>query len=297
MAEMEKKRKTKSGAARCGKVDQDTLISALNGRPAGVYRLTITSTIGTAETTKKSTHVIDYYVRDFHRDEEGLIRAQVIDYAGRLLELHDRINVEQAAQCKLICEDIDEYPKLIMKLSMLNAHIRAGNRHYQEEEYYSAEYEYDSALRIDDKNVEANLGKGKTLFKLERFEEARMIFDELSNNPELYIEEHKHLFNEYGINLRRLNMYEKAIESYHRALEVNPFDPHLYYNLAIVYAELEEMENSIKLLKSAIELKQKLVHDAFEEAETLLNSLLRGGRKLSLHRIEMPGFAGKERLH
>ncbi len=246
---------------------------ALERKPAGVYRLEIASSIGTAETSKKSSHIIDYFIEDFLPDEEGLICAYVIEYTGRILPLQDRINTEQALRCRYICKDVTEYTELIKKISMLESHIRAGKQHYKDKEYYSSEYEYECALCIDSKNVEAGLGKAKALFKLERYEEARVIFDDLCNNPELYIEAHKHFFNECGIKLRRLRMYERAIEAYLRALEVNPFDPHLYYNLAIVHAEMKEKETSIRLLQSAIRLKEKLVHRTFWEAVVLLKSL------------------------
>ncbi len=253
--------------------DYNNSTTCVSSKKPGIYRFTIPSFIGTGDTKKKSLHVIDYYIKNFDPDENGEINGQVIDYAGRLLNLRDRLEVSRLSKSKLICETPAEYAGLVSKLNILSVHIKAGNTHFEKEEYYSAEYEYDGALKIEPTNVEANLGKGKTLSKLNRYEEARVIFDELSNNPELYIEEHKHLFNDFGINLRKMQMYAKAIESYQRAIRVNAFDPHLYYNLAVVYTELKEIENAVRLLNSAIQLKRKLVKASFQEAECLLRSL------------------------
>jgi len=256
--------------------EDKALLPSLAGKSPGVYRYTTISTIGTADTTKRKLQIIDYYVNDFRPDEDGLVQAQIIDYTGKPIQMFDKLTPKQASMLRLICDDINEFPLMLQRVHMLKTHIRIANEHYEKKEYNSAEYEYDNALKIDGNNVEAAVGKGNTLFKMQRYEEARSIFDELSNNPELYIEEHKHLFNEYGISLRKLDMYDKAIESYKRAILVSRYDPHLYFNLAVAYAKKGDRTVAIKLLNRAIELKKKLESSGFPEA-TLLLEKLKGG--------------------
>ncbi|MBI4776256.1 MAG: tetratricopeptide repeat protein [Deltaproteobacteria bacterium] len=239
----------------------------------GVYRHTSWTTIGTGSTAKRKIQIIDYYFKELEPDEFGLFSAQVVDYTGKPLQMFDRLRPSEVYKMRLISENLEELPKILDRVNMLRSHVKIAERHLEQGEYHSAEYEYDNALKIDKHSVEANLGKGKTLFKMERYEEAKEIFDELSENPELYLEEHKHLFNEYGINLRQMSMYDCAAESYKRAIRVNPYDPHLYYNLAITCVKLGDAPLAVKLLDRAVKLKRKLENVSFPEAESLLKRI------------------------
>ncbi len=252
--------------------DHDAIKKLASFKP-GVYRHTSMATIGTGSTSKRKVQIIDYYIKDLTPGEDMLIEAQVVDYMGKPIQMFDRLKPSQVYQCRLLCEDINKLPEMLKKLHMLKSHIAVAEQHYQRSEFHSAEYEFDNALKIEGKNVEANLGKGKTLFKLERYEEAREIFDELADNTELYTEEHKHLFNEYGINLRQLEMYDKAIESYKRAIVVNPYDPNLFYNLAVAYVKKRDRDSAIKVLQRAVMIMQKLEKRDFPEARRLLEKL------------------------
>jgi len=240
---------------------------------SGVYRHTSWTTIGTGSTAKRKIQIIDYYFEGLDPDESGLFNAQIVDYTGKPLQMFDRLRPSEVYKMRLISDNLGDLPKILDKVNMLKSHVKTAERHLEQGEYHSAEYEYDNALKIDKQNVEANLGKGKTLFKMERYEEAKEIFDELSENPELYLEEHKHLFNEYGINLRQMSMYDCAAESYKRAIRVNPYDPHLYYNLAIACVKLGDTPLAVKLLDRAVKLKRKLESVSFPEAESLLQRI------------------------
>ena len=239
----------------------------------GVYRHTSWTTIGTGSTAKRKIQIIDYYFKEFEPDEYGLFNAQIVDYTGKPLQMFDRVTPSEVYKMRLISDNLENLPKILDKVNMLKSHVKTAERHFEKGEYHSAEYEYDNALKIDKNSVEASLGKGKTLFKMEKYEEAKEIFDDLSANPELYLEEHKHLFNEYGINLRQMSMYDRAAESYKSAIKVNPYDPHLYYNLAIVYVKLGNGPMAEKLLDRAIKLKRKLENISFPEAESLLKRM------------------------
>ena len=49
--------------------------------------------------------------------------------------------------------------------------------------------------------------------------------------------EHKHLFNEFGIALRKKGMFGEAIRYYHRAIELTRKDENIYLNLARAHFE------------------------------------------------------------
>jgi tetratricopeptide (TPR) repeat protein len=71
-------------------------------------------------------------------------------------------------------------------------------------------------------------------------------------------EEHKHLFNEFGINLRKNKMIDQAITYYSRAEELAVQDEHLFYNMARAYLEKKDMDNALRYLLKSLEMNPRL---------------------------------------
>ena len=86
-------------------------------------------------------------------------------------------------------------------------------------------------------------------------EEARKIFSKISRLGSLFEKENKHIFNEFGIELRKKGMFEEATQNYLKALSVDPEDEVLYYNLGRVYYEQREPEKAIEQLRQALKMK------------------------------------------
>ena len=59
-----------------------------------------------------------------------------------------------------------------------------------------------------------------------------MFFARLVSMDAPFAPEHKHMFNDFGINLRKSKMIPQAIEYYSKAIALSPEDEHLRYNLA-----------------------------------------------------------------
>ena len=71
--------------------------------------------------------------------------------------------------------------------------------------------------------------------------------------------EHKHLFNEFGINLRKSQMFDRAIEDYQKALEVSQAeDDHLHVNLARSFFEKGDVKSAVAELKEAARINPEL---------------------------------------
>jgi tetratricopeptide (TPR) repeat protein len=66
--------------------------------------------------------------------------------------------------------------------------------------------------------------------------------------------EHKHLFNEFGINLRKSKLTDQAVDYYKRALEITHDDENLYYNIARAYFERGDKDDCRENLHKALEL-------------------------------------------
>ncbi len=132
--------------------------------------------------------------------------------------------------------------------------VRQGEIHLEKEEFHSAEYEFQNALKLDENNVKANFGLGKSYSGQGKIEEAKAVFTQLGENEELYKTKNKHTFNELGIMLRKEEMYEDAIKNYHRAIGLDAEDPILHYNLALALYHLKRPGEAREHLETSLGL-------------------------------------------
>jgi tetratricopeptide (TPR) repeat protein len=109
--------------------------------------------------------------------------------------------------------------------------IVRGEKHRERGAAYSAEFEYQQAMAIDEENVRANFGLGLT-----------------------YLD----LFNDFGINMRKNKMYDQALRYYLRAEELVKNDEHLFHNIARCYFEKGNVEECKKYLLKSLEVNPKL---------------------------------------
>lgn len=143
--------------------------------------------------------------------------------------------------------------------------VREAEIHLEKKEYFSAEYEFGNALKLDERDVRANLGLGKTYVAQGKKEEAKEVFTKMTKIDDLYDDKNKHTFNELGITLRKEKMYDEAVMNYRRAIEIDSEDPVLYYNLALAFFHQGEIQSAKKNLEVALDLKSD-----FEDAQNLM---------------------------
>ena len=144
------------------------------------------------------------------------------------------------------------------KMRELNKTIARADRHREKGEHYSAEMEYGTALKVDEENVRANFGLGITYLERGEGGKAENIFERLVRLDAAFEEEHKHLFNEFGIKLRKNKMIEQAVAYYERAMELCPEDEHLFYNLARAYLEDKKLDKAVDFLLKSLALNPVL---------------------------------------
>ncbi|WP_320173569.1 tetratricopeptide repeat protein [Maridesulfovibrio sp.] len=154
------------------------------------------------------------------------------------------------------------------KMQELNSTITRGEKARQAGATYSAEFEFQNALGVDEDNVKANFGLGLTYMERGESNKANDIFNRLVKLDAAFQTEHKHLFNEFGINLRKTGMQDQAIDYYERALEMTSNDENLHYNIARAYFEKGVLDKCSAHLKKALEL-----NGSHEEASKFLEFL------------------------
>ncbi|EMG36779.1 TPR repeat containing protein [Desulfocurvibacter africanus PCS] len=143
---------------------------------------------------------------------------------------------------------------VLPRMQELEKTLRRGETHRQSGEAYSAEFEFNSALKVDEENVRATFGLGLTYMDRGDTLKAEDILKRLVNLEAAFDSRHKHLFNEFGINLRKNHMFGQALEYYERAQELSDGDDHLLVNIARLHFERGDIRKCILHLKEALEL-------------------------------------------
>lgn len=138
------------------------------------------------------------------------------------------------------------------KMQELADTVDRADGHRSNGENFTAEFEYGNALQVDEENVRANFGLGLTYLDRGETSKANNIFERLVKLDAAFEKKHKHLFNEFGISLRKNKMTKQALEYYDRALELSGGDDHLFYNIARAHFEKKDYARCVDFLLKAI---------------------------------------------
>jgi tetratricopeptide (TPR) repeat protein len=158
-------------------------------------------------------------------------------------------------------------------LRRLNTSLTKSERFGPKGGTSGAEFEYSTVLAVDEETIRGNFGLGLTY--LERGESAKAadLFERLVKLDASFEVRHKHLFNGFGISLRKSGMYDQAVAYYTRGLELAHNDENLHFNIARAYFEQGEIESTVSHLSKALEINPEL-----KEARRFLEFLGSKGR-------------------
>lgn len=115
--------------------------------------------------------------------------------------------------------------------------LDTADDHRQAGRLYSAEGEYGRALAIEERNVRALFGLGLVYTARNEVQRTRELLAELVQVKSAFDGKNQHLFNEFGIALRKTRLFPEAVVYYRRALDFTKNDENLYYNLARAHYE------------------------------------------------------------
>ena len=215
----------------------------------GVFSSQEVRKVGTGTTTRKSVHKTFWFVEQ-HGDEivcQPLNTHYVPSGPKRTITIDELL-------AKFSPEPEFYQSSVFPKMQQLDRNIKQGDDHREKGESFSAEHEYQAALKIDCENVRANFGIGLTYLERGDKPKAQNIFDRLVKLEGAFEEEHKHLFNEFGIQLRKNSMISEAVTYYSRALEITKRDENLYLNMARAQFENHDLDKCLDNLFQALKL-------------------------------------------
>lgn len=223
-------------------------------RIKGVFSSQVLTRIGTGSTMRKSIQKSYFFASEL---DDGAIEVQPLN-----------LNYVPSGPKQIFSKDefLDKFSPepefytitVMPKMRELEKTIARGDRHRTRGETFSAEMEYGSAVRVDEENVRANFGLGLTYLERGNTDKAQDIFERLVKLEAAYEAEHKHLFNEFGISLRKNKMIDQALDYYARALELSENDENLYYNIARVYLEKKDIPKTVEMLTKSLEINPEM---------------------------------------
>ena len=161
--------------------------------------------------------------------------------------------------------------KVVPVMRRMEEAVRTADHHRRRQEYFSAEFEYKNVLRLDEDHVKAAFGLGLTYLERHEAHNADLVFHKIMRIDAAFLPEHKHLFNDFGIQMRKLGMYDAAMQYYSRAYRLCRTDEHLLYNMARTLFEKGRIKSARMLLTRALRLNPE-----FPEARAFMAYLESG---------------------
>jgi len=232
---------------------------------SGVFSTQAVQKVGTGTTVRKTIKKTFWYVKQL---DKNIVEIQPLNMNYIPSGPKRKVSTEDFLE-KFSPEPEFYISNVFPKMKELNDTVNKGEKHREKGETFSAEMEFGNALNLDEENIRANFGLGLTY--LDRGDDSRAndIFERLIKLDAAFEPEHKHLFNDFGINLRKNKMYQQSVEYYERAMELTDSDENLHYNMARAYYEKEDFAGAFKSLEMALSLNPN-----FEEAKQFRKFLL-----------------------
>ncbi|MDO9082688.1 MAG: tetratricopeptide repeat protein [Humidesulfovibrio sp.] len=226
-------------------------------RLSGVFSQRKTAKIGSGATARKTELLSYYYVEE---REDGAMLVQALTASDVPFGPKTEITREE-----LLANYLPEPQKTQahsqaamspQELDVLKA-VARGDKFRKRGESFTAEYEYSKALSLDERNVRANFGIGLCYIERGERDKAQEVFERVVKLDAAFEDEHKHLFNEFGISLRKSGMHAEAMDYYRRALDLSSEDENLHYNMARAAYDKGDPGLSLVYLKSCLALNPK----------------------------------------
>jgi len=235
-------------------------------RISGVFSSQTVAKVGTGTTVRKMIQKAYWFAEEGAQEENGSSIVFVQPLNNNNIPSGPKDEVPLVDFLERYSPELEYYQQEVFpKMKEMDETVKRAEEQRDQGALYSAQFEFQAALDFDEGNVRANFGLGLTYMERGEPEKAGDIFERVVKLDAAFTPEHKHLFNEFGINLRKSKLNDQAVEYYTRALEITTDDENLYYNIARAYYERGDKEDCMENLKKALEIKPD-----FEEVQKFI---------------------------
>ncbi|CCO23909.1 tetratricopeptide repeat protein [Maridesulfovibrio hydrothermalis] len=223
-------------------------------RIRGVFSSQTGATVGTGATKRQTLQKTYWYVKEL---DNGALEVQPLN--SNHVPSGPKFTVERESFLNSYNPEPEFYTQYVLPvMTALDEKIKRGEEHRNKSESYSAEYEFNAAVDVDEDNVRANFGLGLTYLERGETGRAEGVFKRLVDLGATYEPRHKHLFNDFGISLRKNGMIEQALEYYHKAEAICDEDENLYLNIARAYYEKGDFDGCRNYLQKSLNINPDL---------------------------------------
>lgn len=227
----------------------------------GVYSMRRSDEIGLGATTSKREQLTYWYVRKLAADR---YEVQPLN-AGNVPSGIKKEVTELDFLTNYTPEPTFYRTFTVPALDSLARKVAQGEEMLANGRLDEAEKQFLKALMIDDVNVRANYGLGEVYSEKKDFDRLRKVLHTLLGQDEAFGQEHRERFNSFGISLRKHQRYDDSVAYYTRALEINPTDEHVHFNMARALFAKGEADRCMQHLNIALSLNPD-----FQEARKFL---------------------------
>jgi len=222
--------------------------------------------LGVGGTTQKTTRTLYFYAE---RLEEGDIFIQPLSAKYCPSGEKTPVVLEEFLD-NFRPEPLYYYNRVKPAMDGLETRLEKGEEHLEAGRPDLAEKSFKRALEMDEDNVRGVFGLGTAYLDAEKQEEAEAILGRIMTLDMAFHPDHIHLFNSFGIKMRKASMHQQALDYYARALALNARDENLHFNTCRIHYEMGDLDNAMECVVEALRINQD-----FAEAEQMLAHLLR----------------------
>lgn len=109
-----------------------------------------------------------------------------------------------------------------------------------------------------EKSARSGFALGLTYLKRGNLQKAQEIFERLAEVKADFAPEHKHMFNEFGVSLRKQSLFDLALKHYLRALELAGDDENLHHNIARAHYQKNDIAAAVQALEKSLAINPRL---------------------------------------
>lgn len=206
--------------------------------------------IGSGTSRRKTLKTLYFFAEEIEED-----KMEVRAVNGFFLPIGNPTVVNLAEFIQKHRPELELYQtKTLPALNDLAKTLAKAERLRNRGEQYTAEVEYQKALKMDETNVRGTFGLGLTYLDRGENQKAADLLKKLVKIEEAFHPDNKHMFNEFGIKLRKNKMYDQALAYYASAYKTSNRDENLLYNIARTLFDKGDFENGLKYITKALEL-------------------------------------------
>lgn len=217
----------------------------LSGNLCCLFSSAKTIRMGNGRLSRRHVSKIDWFVRQVAEGRYGVRSVN-----GDSLPGGDEVLISRQELVENYTPELARFEERVVP-----AALKAG---YHKTQRGEREPLLNPEIMVSEGNVRALFDLGLDYFAVGQFNCGRRLVNHLLQIRVPFFGKDQFLYNDFGILLRKIGMFDGAVQCYRRALDYTSCDDHLYYNLARAHYERGHWWDCIEALGKCFEYNPEL---------------------------------------